>query len=427
MRSELFRHEALQAQRHEPLGSIRLTPPRLGWICLAGGMTVVAAVLALLMCSHYTKHETAQGTLVPHEGVLPVTAPTSGIVVRTLFTEGAEVRAGQALMEVSGERDSALLGDTHASVIEQLKLKAAALESDRDEQEHLAELQTRDFATRITILDAQVHQTEAQVALQQQRADSVMALDEQFQQAGRSGTVSKLQILQQHDTALAAQAELKDASNKNLALRAEFAQLRSRLAQQPAMALTKRNEIERQLADVRQSLAENEAQRAVVLRAPADGTVTNVLVHAGQSVAAQQLMLTLLPKDARLEAELWMPAHAVGFIVRGDPVVLRYAAFPYQTFGQKRGHVREISRSPLSPAELQALLGRAISEPRYRVRVDLDSQTIRIADRDEHLMPGIALDADVLLERRRLIEWIAEPLYGLAQNLPVDAAAKERK
>jgi membrane fusion protein len=427
MRNELFRKEAITAQRVEPFGSTRLAPPRFGWYFFAAGFVLVAALLALLIGGHYTKHETAQGALVPHEGLLPVTTPAAGVVVRTLFTEGAEVTAGQALVEVSGERDSASLGNTHASVIAELKLKASKLESDFEEQQRLAEIETHDLSTHIDILDAQVRQTEAQIALQKARAQAATAIYEQFQQAEHNGTVSKLQILQQRDGALSAQVELRDSTTKGLALRAELGGLRTRLAQQPAALRTKRNETDRQLADVRQSLAETEAQRAIVLRASADGIVTNVLVHAGQSVAAQQLVLTLLPKDSRLEAELWMPARAVGSIAAGDPVVLRYGAFPYQVFGQKLGYVREISRSPLSPVDLRAVLGREVDGPRYRVRVDIESQTIRVAGRDEHLMPGIALDADVLLERRRLVDWIMEPLYGLAQSARTDVPRRELK
>jgi membrane fusion protein len=32
---------------------------------------------------------------------------------------------------------------------------------------------------------------------------------------------------------------------------------------------------------------------------------------------------------------------------------------------------------------------------------------------DISLVPGMQLDADVLLDRRRLVEWIFEPLLGL--------------
>jgi len=95
-------------------------------------------------------------------------------------------------------------------------------------------------------------------------------------------------------------------------------------------------------------------------------------------------------------------------------VLLRYQAFPYQKFGHQEGRVAAISRSALSPGELGALIGNAQhGEPFYRVTVSLARQAITAYGKPESLRPGMVLDADVLGERRALIEWIFEPLYSL--------------
>lgn len=73
-----------------------------------------------------------------------------------------------------------------------------------------------------------------------------------------------------------------------------------------------------------------------------------------------------------------------------------------------------ISRSALSSGELGALTGSAQqSEPFYRVTVSLVRQVITAYGKPEPLKPGMLFDADILGERRRLIEWIFEPLYSL--------------
>lgn len=108
----------------------------------------------------------------------------------------------------------------------------------------------------------------------------------------------------------------------------------------------------------------------------------------------------------------WCPA-AIGFIASGDMVLLRYQAFPYQKFGHQQGQVARISRSALSPGELGSLIGNAqAGEPYYRVTVELARQAITAYGKEEALKPGMALDADILGERRRLIEWFIEPLYS---------------
>ena len=122
----------------------------------------------------------------------------------------------------------------------------------------------------------------------------------------------------------------------------------------------------------------------------------------------------MLPGDGALEAELLVPSRAIGFIEPGDKVLLRYQAYPYQKFGHHLGHVARISRSALSNGELGALVGNAQQgEPFYRITVALARQDVTAYGKAEPLKPGMLLEADVLGEKRRLIEWVFEPLYSL--------------
>jgi membrane fusion protein len=117
-----------------------------------------------------------------------------------------------------------------------------------------------------------------------------------------------------------------------------------------------------------------------------------------------------------------VPSRAIGFIEPGSRVVLRYQAFAYQKFGQQYGRVADVSRSALTPTEVNALVGQQPREPVYQVKVTLDSQQVLAYGKPEPVKPGMALDADILMERRRLIEWVFEPLYGMAQRMAGGAA-----
>ena len=120
-----------------------------------------------------------------------------------------------------------------------------------------------------------------------------------------------------------------------------------------------------------------------------------------------------------MEAELLVPSSAIGFIEPGDRVRLRYQAFPYQKFGHQEGRVSQINRSALSTAELLGR-GRQEGEALYRINVVLARQSVTAYGKPEPLKPGMMLEADVMGERRRLIEWMFEPLYSLKGKL--DAA-----
>ena len=427
MSAGLFRKEAMIARQDNWLGTIRLQAPRPGWAFFGVSLLAIAAVLGLLIGGHYTRHEQVDGTLVPSSGLLTVTPVTPGIVARMLVKESDPVRAGQPLLEISSEQDSAALGDTHAAIATQLQFKRERLQADLQEQQQLVDLQQQDLRSRLTLLRGQVTQMDQQMALQKQRADSATALYEQWSKLGDNGVVSRLQLLQQHDAALQNMVQLKQLSGQDLQLRQQAAQLQGELDQLPAALSGKRNDTERQLADIAQSLSQNAAQRAVLLRAPTDGTVANVLVHAGQAVTAQQSLLSVLPARSELLAELWVPTQAIGFIHAGAPVVIRYPAYPYQKFGQHLGRVRDVSRSAVSPTELSRLLGQEIKDPRYRVQVALDHQSVLAYGRAEPLKPGMVLDADVLLDRRRLLEWVLEPLAGLSRDRQTNATLAEAR
>ena len=200
--------------------------------------------------------------------------------------------------------------------------------------------------------------------------------------------------------------------------------MQNQLQELPLTIESQRNELRFRLASINQSLAQNEAQRASVLRAPRDGLVANLAIQDGQTVTASQRLLSILPEGSLLQAELWLPSRAIGFIETGNQVILRYPAFPYQKFGQQSGWVLAVARGATGASELTALLGRPISEPLYRVLVRLDQQAVSAYGKPEPLKPGMTVDADILLERRRLIEWVLEPLYGLSRSLEAPSSIR---
>ncbi|WP_275938614.1 hypothetical protein [Xanthomonas oryzae] len=142
--------------------------------------------------------------------------------------------------------------------------------------------------------------TAEQIRLQRQRAGRALRLYEQWMSAAEKGILTKVELLQQQDIAIQNQGQLEELQKHALDLRVEHSQLQLQLEQTPATLEAKRNDIARQIADVAQSLWETGARRSVVLRAPTDGMVTNLLVHAGQPVGAQQPLITLLSKDIAL-------------------------------------------------------------------------------------------------------------------------------
>lgn len=208
--------------------------------------------------------------------------------------------------------------------------------------------------------------------------------------------------------------EMQALQRQAIGTRRTIAQIEQALGELPSQRQASEAAYMRDVAQLEQERVQTEAQGALAIKAPVAGVVATQMVKPGQAVQAGQPLLSVLPGDGQLEAELLVPSRAIGFIEPGDKVQLRYQAYPYQKFGHQRGQVVRISRSALNTGELGALIGNAQQgEPFYRVTVVLAQQSVTAYGRPELLKPGMLLDADIMGERRRLIEWVFEPLYSL--------------
>lgn len=424
MSQGLFRQEVIDAKRGEWLGSIIVAAPLSRWLLTTLALTLAAAILLFLFLGHYTRRETVTGQLVPSAGLLNVSAPIAATVAHLQVHDGQIVKAGDVLLTLSSEQDSAVLGDTHALIGQQLEAQRSRLQSDLLNQRQLSDQQAGALGSKVALLRSQLVQIAGQLAIQQKQVDSNQQLLDRIKPLEAKGFVSAVQIQQQKAALLDAQAQYKALIRQQLDNRQQLDATRQQLVQLPLDDVSKRNDIERQLATVTQSMAQNEMQRAIVLRAPRDGVVSTVLLKEGQMVSTGQPMLSILPAGSVLQAQLLVPSRAIGFIEPGSRVVMRYQAYSYQKFGQQYGRVTDISRSALSAPDILALLGQQPQqqEPLYRVQVSLDSQQVLAYGKREPVKPGMALDADILMDRRRLIEWVFEPLYGMAHHLAGDAA-----
>lgn len=417
MSQGLFRQEVIDAKRADWLGSIIVAAPLSRWWLTALALMTAMIILLFLFFGHYTRRETVAGQLVPSAGLLNVAAPSPGTVTRLLVRDGQTVKAGDVLLDISSEQDSASLGDTHALVGQQLATQRARLQDDLANQTQSSRQQGEALQAKAALLRAQLAQVGGQLDLQRQQVDGNRQMLERIEPLVAKGFVSAVQMQQQRAALLEAQTQYRSLVRQQLDARQQLGAVQQQLAQLPLDEAARRNDTERQLAGVAQSIAQNEMQRAVVLRAPRDGVVSAVLLKEGQMVGAGQSLLSILPAGSALQAQLLVPSRAIGFIEPGSRVVMRYQAFAYQKFGQQYGRVADISRSALTPAEVEALVGQQPREPVYRVKVTLDSQRVLAYGHPEPVRPGMALDADILMERRRLIEWVFEPLYGAVHRL----------
>ncbi|MGJ7916580.1 HlyD family secretion protein [Massilia sp. LXY-6] len=414
----LFRPEVLAERQTQWLGPV-IVKPRAShrWFALFAA-AAGAGLLALLFGASYVRKAHVSGWLVPDQGVARVFAAQSGVVTRFLAREGQEVRQGQPLLVVSTEQQSMALGNTQANIARSLAMRRDSLDDEARQNQQLLRQQSAAQSARLDAIRTEQEQLKEEIGLQQSRLDLARKSEERQAELRKRGFISDQQVQ------TATEARLDNASKLRV-LRRNLTELqRDRLALEgdlrdlPLKFQAQIAAIERNSAAVTQELAEVEARREIIVPAPKSGTVTAIQAEPGGGVTPSVPLLSIVPSGGMLEAHLYTPSRAIGFVRPGQRVLLRYQAYPYQKFGHYGGVVTSVARSALNPAELPAQLsglaggGERNGEPVYRVTVRLDSQHVTAYGKPVPLQPGMQLEADLLIERRRLIDWVLDPLYS---------------
>lgn len=415
----LFRPEALAHQSQSLQGHILLLHrPVVGVVVGAVAFCMVLAACFLVLYS-VSRKEVVTGVLMPVGGLLRVYSPQAGLLLEQHVAEGQLVNADDVLFVLSNERRSEARGGTQEAVADTLKARLSRLRDEHAQQLLQVKAQHESLLMRRASVQGQIEHIGVEIELQRRRMTLAEQGLQRLSELHRTGFVSEAQINDKTAEWIDQQSRLRTLERNRTALGTDLTSVEADLQDLPLRARRESSGIERSMAEVEQVVAENEAVRRLIIRAPQRGRVTALAVEPGQMVPTSQPLLTLLPEDARLEAELFVPTRAIGFVKPGMPVLIRYQAFPYQKFGQHAGMVRDVSRSALATEDLPKLLARppGTGEPLYRVRVQLDRQSVQAFGRTESLKAGMQLEASMVLEHRRLYEWALEPLLSITGKL----------
>lgn len=410
----LFRAESRAAREHAWLGRIVLARPLSFAVLTACASAVAVMILAFLIWGEYTRKARLSGALVPVEGLVRVVAQQAGRVESVRIAEGEDVREGEVLLTVADGRAGGAREDAGGTIAARLGERRRSLEQQRDFVRAAAETEQQALRQRADGLRREIRRLDAEMDAQSGRAAIARGSLARARGLEARGFLSQAARDRENDLLLEHESRLEALKRTQLALQREVAGLEHEAAGRLARAGAQVAAIDVQAATVAQELFEREIQYRAAILAPTSGVVAAVLAERGQTVAAGATLATLIPAGTKLQAHLFSPSRSIGFVRAGQEVLLRYVAYPHQKFGSHRARIVAVARSPLSPAELGFLPADGSREPLYRIKVELAAQTIRAYGLQEALQPGMQVEADVLLDRRRLIEWVFEPLLSLA-------------
>jgi len=405
----LFRPEVLVPRQAAP-GTVLLVQPLSTKALTCIAVALAAALVTGAFEGEYTRKALVSGYLVPTQGVIKAYPRETGLIVEKHVVEGQHVEAGDVLYVLSMERASRERPETQAEAMNRLRERRASLRGDVLQQTRLELMEGAGLQQQIAATETELAKIDDERTTQSRRADSAQTTARMYEDLVGRNLASREQLEDKRQAVFDQRGQLEALERGRIGVSRQLAALRAQAAALALQYKTRRAAIERDISALEQEITEYESRRSFVVTAPAAGTATAVLAEVGQTATAAQPLVSILPGGSELDAQLFVPSASIGFTRVGQQVALRYQAYPYQRFGSYMGRVSAVARTPTLPNETP--LPSPLSEPAYRVTVTLDQQFVRAYDQQFSLQSGMLLDASIWLDRRRLYQWLLDPLYS---------------
>ena len=394
----------------------------------------------------------AQGKLVPQSFLKIVQPAESGIVKEILVREGEGVVAGQVLVRMDN-RMSEADGRTLKAELERRRLQLRRIEAElsgkplkrlaEDPADLFTQTEAQFKARREAYLDAlgaeqatlakAQHDLKAATEVEEKLKKTVPIYKdyaESWDKLAKEGFAGRLLALERKRTYLESEQELRAQTENVASLKALIAQSEKRISQITSnyrqQLQNERMEAEALYHKLQQDWDKQEHRHALLeLKAPQAGIVKDLATHTpGTVVAPGTILLTLVPRDEPLVAEVWVNNADAGFVVPEQTARVKLVAYPFQKYGMLDGVVKHIS--PDASDRTDTGQDRKNAEPSlsnqgYRTLVALKTPHLERDGRLYKLTPGMQVSAEVNLGSRTVLEYLLSPVQKT-----VAEAARER-
>jgi HlyD family secretion protein len=121
-----------------------------------------------------------------------------------------------------------------------------------------------------------------------------------------------------------------------------------------------------------------------------------------------------VPTDEPLRAEVWVSNDDIGFVREGQPVKLKFAAFPFQKYGMAAGTVEHLSADAAAADDGG---GEPVADPArrsqpllYKALVALERSELALDGAHFRLAAGMQTHAEIRLGDRTVLEYLLSPV-----------------
>ena len=390
----------------------RRTSSVLVWT-LAGG-TLFATAWAFLAPLPQTV--AVQGKLQPASGTQSIDAPVPGVIEEVAVVEGQRVERGDLLLRFDDRDAQAKLISAQRNrnrlqnqiTINRVVLGEEPIASLSDNQRALLGSQTQDSSGNQAAELAAIRRSRVRVDGLRESLKTATMVASRYEALQRDGASSELQVV----SALARTARIRTDLE---AEEEELIRLQSRReADQASRESRLRKEIEASLNQI--AILDREIRQAetllsrIYVEAPISGVVFDLSISRGDVVpkrSGNKPLLQIIPDD-ELQAKVFIPNEAIGFIRNGQRADISLTSFNASDYGYLAATVKRVGSDALTPQEQQRELGTNAQGLHFPAMLELKRQTLQVDDHAIALQPGMSLTADLHLRSRRFIAAITD-------------------
>ncbi len=423
--------------------------PPLPRVVLYIALALFALMLAWAFFGRLDIIAVAQGKLIPSSYVKIVQPAEPGVLREILVGDGQEVKAGQVLLRMDTQVTDADQATVETDLtLRRLQLRRieselagvafAARPGDRDDLVQQVTAQSR--ANR-RAYENQLESEQATLAKAEQDLSGAMEMESRLKQTvpiyleteaahqnlARDGYISRLALLDKTRERIEKEQELKAQTHQVASLRATIEQSRTRLAQ---ITSTYRQQLqnERSEANAQRLRLEQEAGKQAYrrdlleLKAPQDGVIKDLATHTpGAVVSPGTILLTLVPRDDPVKAEVWVANEDGGWIEVNQTVKIKLAAFPFHKYGMLSGHVEYVSPDAAELPDTRErdrkdTRGHVMPPSGFRALIALDAPYLERNGKRYRLSAGMLVSAEVNLGTRTVMEYLLSPLQKVTHE-----------
>lgn len=406
----LYRDAAIKAQASNAsfYGNVNASIP-LGWYVISACIFIfVVVATAILALTDFSRRETANGILRYNHGETRLIAAQPGVIGSCLVRENQYVETGDVLFNVN---TSVFYGPGQTLTNEQLSTLDDEIASVNELKSELPkragiqiDIQLQNISSAETFIASE---TRALTLLKNELALASARLQE-AQVDFAQGLITKDDEYSKHESV----AEFRQSIiAREAAIEAQRTViLESELAIQEINSATTEQlaRLEQESAGLRSQQLQLQAAAGYVMKASTPGYVADHGCRAGETVMLGQHIMTILPENSELIAELRLPTSTIALVSPGQTVKIKYDALPYQRFGVFEGEIDRISASPSNTISIGNRL--ADQEPSYLAEVSIYEQNIEYLGETVDLQSGMSLSADIILEDRTVLRLLTDPI-----------------